>query len=100
MNLFRRTALLGLASIVSIGRTPLALAAAPAGQRLGGRIRATWPGPGPGRLFESRDLAPTTDLLAVAKGILLGNLGLDAAACARVFPGSDDAGAMAGLIRI
>jgi uncharacterized protein (DUF1501 family) len=65
----------------------------------GGRVKATWPGLGPGQLLENRDLAPTLDLRAVAKGILGGHLGLDAAGLARVFPDSDNVAAMAGLIR-
>ncbi len=43
----------------------------------GGQVKATWPGLGSGQLFENRDLAPTTDLRAVAKGILAAHLGLD-----------------------
>jgi uncharacterized protein (DUF1501 family) len=65
----------------------------------GGKVRANWPGLAPGQLFENRDLAPTTDLRAVAKGMLAAHLGLNAAAQARVFPGSEAVGAMAGLIR-
>ena len=65
----------------------------------GGRIKATWPGLRPEQLFENRDLAPTTDLRAVGKGILTAHLGLDSAALARVFPGSEGVGAMSGLIR-
>jgi uncharacterized protein (DUF1501 family) len=65
----------------------------------GGKVRATWPGLGGGKLFENRDLAPTTDLRSVAKGILAAHLGLNGAALGRVFPGSDGAGTMADLIR-
>jgi uncharacterized protein (DUF1501 family) len=65
----------------------------------GGRVKATWPGLGQGRLFENRDLAPTTDLRAVAKTMLGAHLGVDAARLGQVFPGSEDVGAMAGLIR-
>ncbi|MEA2740702.1 MAG: hypothetical protein QOH05_4009 [Acetobacteraceae bacterium] len=65
----------------------------------GGRVEATWPGLGTGQLFENRDLAPTTDLRAVAKGMLAAHLGLDATALDRVFPGSDGVGATRGLIR-
>jgi uncharacterized protein (DUF1501 family) len=53
----------------------------------GGRILADWPGLGRGQLFEDRDLAPTTDLRAVAKGIVGPLLGLDQAALNAVFPG-------------
>ena len=66
----------------------------------GGRIKATWPGLRDGQLFENRDLAPTTDLREVAKGILASHLGLDAGALGRVFPSSEVAGAMPGLIRV
>ena len=66
----------------------------------GGKIKTTWPGLGTGQLFENRDLAPTTDLRAVAKGMLAAHLGLDAGALGRVFPGSDGVGPMQGLIRV
>jgi uncharacterized protein (DUF1501 family) len=66
----------------------------------GGRVKATWPGLGAGQLFENRDLTPTTDLRAVAKGLLDAHLGLDGAALGQIFPGSDGVGAMAGLIRV
>ncbi len=65
----------------------------------GGQVKATWPGLGSGQLFENRDLAPTTDLRAVAKGMLTAHLGLTPAALEAVFPGSDTASAMQGLIR-
>ncbi|GBQ79842.1 hypothetical protein AA13595_0137 [Gluconacetobacter johannae DSM 13595] len=54
----------------------------------GGRVRGTWPGLRPDQLFENRDLAPTTDLRAVASGVLRDHLGLNRAALKRVFPGS------------
>jgi uncharacterized protein (DUF1501 family) len=66
----------------------------------GGRVKAAWPGLAAGQLFENRDLAPTTDLRAVAKGVLASHLGLDTGALGRVFPGGDGVGPMAGLIRI
>lgn len=65
----------------------------------GGRVEANWPGLGPGQLFENRDLAPTTDLRAVAKGVLAGHLGLDAAALNRIFPGSEAVDGLRGQIR-
>ncbi len=65
----------------------------------GGRVRADWPGLGGGRLFENRDLAPTTDVRAVAKGLLAGHLGLSGAALAQVFPGSESATLTGGLLR-
>jgi uncharacterized protein (DUF1501 family) len=65
----------------------------------GGRVQATWPGLGAGKLFEDRDLAPTLDLRAVAKGLLKQQLGLGDAALAQVFPGSDGVQPMRGLLR-
>lgn len=64
----------------------------------GGRVRADWPGLKPAQLFENRDLAPTTDLRAVAKGVLAGHLGLGDAALARVFPDSRVAAPVGGLV--
>jgi uncharacterized protein (DUF1501 family) len=60
---------------------------------------ADWPGLGPGRLFENRDLQPTTDLRGVAKGLLKSHLGLSDATLARVFPDSTSASATLSLIR-
>ena len=42
----------------------------------GGRVIADWPGLKPANLYEGRDLAPTTDLRAVIKGVLRDHLGL------------------------
>jgi uncharacterized protein (DUF1501 family) len=64
----------------------------------GGRVKATWPGLAAGQLLENRDLAPTTDLRAVAKGMLTAHMGLNAGALGRVFPGSEGVGAIGGLI--
>ncbi len=65
----------------------------------GGRVAGTWPGLGTGKLFEDRDLDPTTDLRAVAMGLLGGHLGVPAAAMDAVFPGSGGVSAMGGLLR-
>lgn len=65
----------------------------------GGRVAGTWPGLAPGQLFEGRDLAPTTDLRALAKGLLRDHLRLPAQAVARAFPGSEGAGVMGGIVR-
>jgi uncharacterized protein (DUF1501 family) len=65
----------------------------------GGRVVANWPGLGPGRLLEDRDLMPTTDLRSVAKGLLVQHLGLPDPAMAQVFPNSITAQATNGLIR-
>jgi uncharacterized protein (DUF1501 family) len=64
----------------------------------GGRVAGTWPGLGTGQLFEDRDLAPTTDLRAVARGILGPHFGLDATALGKVFPGSDNVGMLSRVI--
>ncbi len=65
----------------------------------GGHVRADWPGLGSGRLFEDRDLMPSADVRAVAKGILANHLGLNAAGLEHAFPGSQDAPPMNGLLR-
>jgi len=65
----------------------------------GGRVRADWPGLAPGKLFENRDLAPTVDVRAVAKGLLGGHLGLGQPELARVFPDSAAASPMGALLR-
>jgi uncharacterized protein (DUF1501 family) len=65
----------------------------------GGRIIADWPGLRDEDLHERRDLRPTTDLRAVLKGVLNGQLGLPAAVLANeVFPGSGGVRPMPGLI--
>jgi uncharacterized protein (DUF1501 family) len=65
----------------------------------GGRVIADWPGLKPANLYEARDLAPTTDLRAVMKGVLKDHLRLDDPALATtVFPGSGDVKPMAGLL--
>jgi uncharacterized protein (DUF1501 family) len=66
----------------------------------GGRVVADWPGLGAGKLLEDRDLQPTRDLRAVAKGLLAPHLGLGDAALAVVFPDSTGVQAMNGLIRV
>jgi uncharacterized protein (DUF1501 family) len=65
----------------------------------GGRVVADWPGVKRANLFEDRDLRATTDLRAVLKGLLKDHLRADdRALAADVFPGSDSAEAMAGLV--
>jgi uncharacterized protein (DUF1501 family) len=64
----------------------------------GGRVAGTWPGLA-GNLFQDRDVAPTTDLRAIAKGLLRDHLKLAGPAVARAFPGSDAAAPMGGLVR-
>jgi uncharacterized protein (DUF1501 family) len=65
----------------------------------GGRVIADWPGLKPAQLFEARDLAPTTDLRAVLKGVLADHLGLSPAVLgSSVFPGTASVRPMKGLI--
>ncbi|MGA7324963.1 MAG: DUF1501 domain-containing protein [Rhodomicrobium sp.] len=65
----------------------------------GGRIVVDWPGLKPHQLFQGRDLNPTTDLRAVAKGVLSDLYGVSARTLAEaVFPGSATVAPMKGLI--
>jgi uncharacterized protein (DUF1501 family) len=66
----------------------------------GGHVAADWPGLGVGRLLDDRDLQPTRDLRAIAKGLLVQHLGISTAALAQVFPDSDAASPMRGLVRV
>ena len=55
----------------------------------GGRVISDWPTLKPASLYEGRDLAPTTDLRAVIKGVLSDHLGMaERVLAARVFPDS------------
>lgn len=65
----------------------------------GGRVRATWPGLGAGKLFQNRDLAPTADLAGLVKGVLAAHLGLPEAALQAAFPEARSIAPMTGLIR-
>jgi uncharacterized protein (DUF1501 family) len=69
------------------------------GNVAGGKVLATWPGLGPGQLFQARDLAPTLDVRSLAKGALAAQFGLQDAALSRIFPGSADAAPLNGLLR-
>ncbi len=65
----------------------------------GGRVIADWPGLKDANLYEHRDLAATTDLRAVLKGVLKDHLRLDDTVLANaVFPGSADIKPMPGLL--
>jgi uncharacterized protein (DUF1501 family) len=65
----------------------------------GGRVLADWPGLKPAQLRDGRDLAATTDLRAVVKGIAVDLLGGSPTLLARdVFPGSEAIPPMRGLI--
>lgn len=66
----------------------------------GGRVLADWPGLAAGKLYQGRDLAPTTDLRSVVKGVFRDHLGLPQDALDRVvFPGSAEAAPMRELVR-
>ncbi len=65
----------------------------------GGRVLADWPGLHPDQLFENRDLRPTRDLRAIAKGLLRDHLRLAPAAVAAAFPGSEAVAPEGGLLR-
>jgi uncharacterized protein (DUF1501 family) len=65
----------------------------------GGRVISDWPGLKPASLYEGRDLAATTDLRAVFKGVLRDHLGLAERVLAQaVFPDSAAVKAMTGLV--
>ncbi|WP_256749004.1 DUF1501 domain-containing protein [Mesorhizobium sp. Mes31] len=65
----------------------------------GGRVIADWPGLKPAQLYEQRDLAPTSDVRAVLKGLLADQFGLWAAVLGdKVFPESAAVKPMRGLI--
>ncbi len=65
----------------------------------GGRVAGQWPGLRAEQLFENRDLAPTTDVRSVAKGLLSEHLGLQEAVLASVFPASGSASPIRGLVQ-
>jgi uncharacterized protein (DUF1501 family) len=65
----------------------------------GGRVIADWPGLKPANLYQGRDLAPTTDLRAVMKGVLKDQFGLAEKVLAQsVFPDSAAVKPMQGLV--
>jgi len=65
----------------------------------GGRVVADWPGLKLAQLYESRDLAPTTDLRAVLKGLLRDHLRVDERVLAsNVFPDSAGVAPTSGLV--
>ena len=66
----------------------------------GGRVVADWPGLQSAALLDGRDLRPTTDLRAIAKGVLHDHLGVPRAALeSSVFPESGNVPPLSGLIR-
>jgi uncharacterized protein (DUF1501 family) len=66
----------------------------------GGRVLADWPGLARSQLFEDRDLQPTLDIRAVAKGIIGPQFGISPAGLATVFPNSDKVTPKTGLLRL
>ena len=65
----------------------------------GGRVLARWPGLAPDRLYQGRDLAPTTDLRSPLKALLTAHLGLPADDVGRlVFPESAGVPSIAELV--
>ena len=69
------------------------------GRLNGGRVLGSWPGLAASQLYEARDLAPTTDLRAVAKALLKDHLGLPADALSKVvFPESRTVRPLEGLV--
>ena len=65
----------------------------------GGRVIADWPGLKAANLYQGRDLAPTTDLRAVMKGVLKDQFGLAERVLAEsVFPDSAAVKSMQGLV--
>ena len=84
---FGRTARINGTSGTDHGTGTVALLAG--GAVAGGRVISDWPGLRPADLYESRDLAPTTDLRAILKGVLQDHLGLGERVLAdSVFPDS------------
>lgn len=65
----------------------------------GGRVLVDWPGLGARQLFEDRDLQPTLDIRAVAKGLLGPHFGLSAASLGAVFPDSHGIAPETGLLK-
>ena len=94
---FGRTARINGTSGTDHGTATVMLLAG--GALKGGRIIADWPGLHPANLVEDRDLAPTTDVRAVLKGVLKDHLRADDRVLVTdVFPGSDAAKPIAGLV--
>ncbi len=70
------------------------------GNVAGKRVIANWPGLSSDRLYQARDLAPTTDLRMVFKAVCQRPLGLDEMTVEnKIFPDSRAAPAMSDLLR-
>jgi len=64
----------------------------------GGKVYGTWPGLAASQLYQGRDLAPTSDIRAIAMGLLEQHMGIAAADMAGIFPGNT-VQAMTGLVK-
>jgi uncharacterized protein (DUF1501 family) len=94
---FGRTARINGTEGTDHGTATVALLAG--GAVKGGRVIADWPGLSEAKLYQSRDLKPTTDLRAVLKGLLRDHLRVDERAlAATIFPGSSAVKAIPGLV--
>jgi len=94
---FGRTARINGTEGTDHGTGTLALLAG--GAVRGGRVISDWPGLKPADLYQGRDLAPTTDLRAVMKGVLHAQFGIAERVLAEnVFPDSAAAKPMQGLV--
>jgi uncharacterized protein (DUF1501 family) len=65
----------------------------------GGRMLADWPGLKERQRYEGRDLRATTDLRALAKGLIRDHLGVPDRALPEVFPGSESVPAIRDTVR-
>ena len=65
----------------------------------GGRVIADWPGLKQGQLYQNRDLAPTTDIRSIAKGVMVSFYDTPRSALdTTIFPDSASAAPMRDLI--
>ncbi len=65
----------------------------------GGRVIADWPGLKPNQLYQNRDLAPTTDIRSIAKGVMQSFYDTpESAMSTDIFPDSAGAAPMKDLI--
>jgi len=94
---FGRTARINGTAGTDHGTGTIALLAG--GAVKGGRVISDWPGLKPANLYQGRDLAPTTDLRAIMKGVLQDQFGLTERMLAEtVFPDSAPVKPMKGLV--
>jgi uncharacterized protein (DUF1501 family) len=94
---FGRTAHINGTQGTDHGTATVALLAG--GALKGGRVIADWPGVAEAKLYEGRDLKPTTDLRSVMKGLLRDHLRVpENALASSVFPDSAPAKPMSALL--